>query len=77
MANVVSFVDTRSYGTRAGSRAGTATGGFLLMLEKLQRWQQNARTRRQLDSLTAQTLRDIGLTRADVESEIAKPFWRD
>ena len=36
-----------------------------------------ARQRRQLARLDDYMLRDIGLSRADVEPEIKKPFWRD
>jgi uncharacterized protein YjiS (DUF1127 family) len=39
-------------------------------------WQQRARDRRQLESLSDYMLRDIGLTRADVYAEASKPFWR-
>jgi uncharacterized protein YjiS (DUF1127 family) len=39
-------------------------------------WQQRARDRRQLQSLSDHMLRDIGLTRADVFAEASKPFWR-
>ena len=39
-------------------------------------WQQRARDRRQLESLSDHMLRDIGLTRADVYAEASKPFWR-
>ena len=39
-------------------------------------WQKRARDRRQLQSLSDNMLRDIGLTRADVFAEAAKPFWR-
>jgi uncharacterized protein YjiS (DUF1127 family) len=37
---------------------------------------ERARQRRFLAALPDHGLRDIGLTRADVESEIAKPCWR-
>ena len=39
-------------------------------------WQQRARDRRQLRSLSDHMLRDIGLTRADVFAEASKPFWQ-
>lgn len=45
-------------------------------LDLLLLWQQRARDRRQLASLSDQMLRDIGLTRADVYAEASKPFWR-
>jgi uncharacterized protein YjiS (DUF1127 family) len=45
-------------------------------IELLMVWHERARQRRQLQSLNDQMLRDIGLGRADVEVEAAKPFWR-
>lgn len=36
-------------------------------------WRRRARSRAELAD---RTLRDIGLTRADVWAEIDKPFWR-
>jgi uncharacterized protein YjiS (DUF1127 family) len=37
---------------------------------------RRARQRRDLAALSDHNLRDIGLTRGDVEIEISKPFWR-
>ena len=39
-------------------------------------WQQRANDRAVLGSLDDRMLRDIGCTRADVERECAKPFWK-
>jgi uncharacterized protein YjiS (DUF1127 family) len=39
-------------------------------------WHERARQRRHLRSLGDYMLRDIGLSRADVEGEAGKPFWR-
>ena len=39
-------------------------------------WFERARHRRQLGQLSNHMLKDIGLNRADVEIEAAKPFWR-
>ena len=39
-------------------------------------WHERARQRRHLRSLGNYMLRDIGLSRADVEGEAGKPFWR-
>ena len=38
-------------------------------------WHERARQRRRLRSLDDYMLRDIGLSRADVEGEADKPFW--
>lgn len=52
------------------------TGGLVSVLEAVLAWQDRARQRRQLAVMDNRLLRDIGLTRADVAAEMAKPFWR-
>ena len=44
--------------------------------DRLLLWDQRARQRRQLAALDDYMLRDIGLSRADVASEIRKAFWQ-
>ena len=39
-------------------------------------WRARARQRYALSMLDDHLLRDIGLTRADVDRETMKPFWR-
>ncbi len=39
-------------------------------------WRERARMRRTLARLDDRLLRDMGLSRSDVEQEIAKPFWQ-
>lgn len=43
----------------------------------LRRWNQLARQRRQLASLSDEMLKDIGRSRADIEWEANRPFWDD
>lgn len=46
----------------------------------LKLWRQRRRERRELAALVDldhRTLRDIGLTRCEIESLINKPFWRE
>jgi uncharacterized protein YjiS (DUF1127 family) len=38
-------------------------------------WQRRVRSRRELESLSDATLRDIGITRCDCHREMNKPFW--
>ncbi len=40
-------------------------------------WRRRIRARAELVRFTDRQLRDIGVTRADVQREYAKPFWRD
>jgi uncharacterized protein YjiS (DUF1127 family) len=44
--------------------------------DSLLSWQYRAHERSHLMALDDRMLRDIGLARADVENEAAKPFWR-
>ncbi len=42
----------------------------------LRAWRYRLREREGMADLTERDLRDARLTRADVQAEIAKPFWR-
>lgn len=48
---------------------------LLVPLDGLACWQTRARQRHRLGELNDWALADMGLTRADVAREIAKPFW--
>jgi uncharacterized protein YjiS (DUF1127 family) len=45
------------------------------LLDRLSIWFERARQRRQLYALDDHVLKDIGLSRADVEFETRKHFW--
>lgn len=59
-----------------GGRAIELRAWLARALETIQTWQERARQRRQLQGLGDHMLKDLGLHRADVEAEVAKPFWR-
>ena len=70
-----------SYATLAGrtanARAHLVPRGWLAhSFEQILAWLERARQRRQLQQLGDHMLKDIGLSRADVEAESSKPFWR-
>lgn len=46
------------------------------LVEIMLDWQERRRQRRQLAMMDEHMLRDIGLSSADVEHEVHKPFWR-
>jgi uncharacterized protein YjiS (DUF1127 family) len=46
------------------------------LVEMLLTWVERSRERRHLGLLSPHMLKDIGISRADVEIEMSKPFWR-
>jgi uncharacterized protein YjiS (DUF1127 family) len=46
------------------------------LLDQLQIWRQRHSERRYLLTLDEHMLKDIGLTRADIQQEAAKHFWQ-
>ena len=55
------------------SNAPRRPGGFRGLLRT---WRQRMRERDAMATLTERDLRDARLTRADVQAEMCKPFWR-
>lgn len=45
--------------------------------QRIVRWRELARQRRQLAMLSDVALKDIGLSRADIWVETQRPFWDD
>jgi uncharacterized protein YjiS (DUF1127 family) len=58
----------------AYSASGTA--GLAAAAAALRAWWRNRQDRRALASLDDNLLRDVGLTRADVDGEYDRPFWQ-
>jgi uncharacterized protein YjiS (DUF1127 family) len=70
-----------SYATLAGRATNPPVhlvpqGWSAQAFEQALAWFERARQRRQLQQLGDHMLKDIGLSRADVEAEVSKPFWR-
>lgn len=68
---------------RALSWREWAGAGFQLLVRDTEalivvvtEWRERIRQRHQLSMLSERDLDDIGISRADVALEIAKPFWR-
>ena len=66
-----------SHATMAGMMVRAApSSSAAAVVEGALAWIERARQRRHLSELSDHMLKDIGLSRADVEAEAAKPFWR-
>ncbi|MFG3692943.1 DUF1127 domain-containing protein [Stutzerimonas stutzeri] len=70
-----SHVELMKTGTLAASRSasfGQAVHGFW---QRVRRWHALYRQRRQLAALSDEMLKDLGLSRADIDTEAHRPFW--
>ncbi len=70
------------FGAYAGPRRPIAARSGEILLEAAARavrtlltWQERDRQRHALAQLDARMLKDVGLSRADVDLELRKPFW--
>ena len=66
----------RGLGSRSTSRTTALLAAMRRVLDLLSVWRKRAASRSMLASLDDRMLRDIGLTRGDVERELTKPFWQ-
>jgi uncharacterized protein YjiS (DUF1127 family) len=62
--------------TSAPTLLAEANRLLLRGVEILERWDARVHQRRDLRALSDHLLHDIGRSRADVEAEATKPFWR-
>jgi uncharacterized protein YjiS (DUF1127 family) len=76
-------METKMYRYNSGSsislprrRTGAIFGALLRAVDAMATWHDRRRQRFALARLDDRMLRDIGLTMADVEAEVSKPFWR-
>jgi len=54
----------------------TSAGIVTRLLDQLMSWHDHVRQRRHLGELDDRLLRDIGVSRADIDHEMSRPFWR-
>lgn len=62
---------------RLAPRTELPSSRFSRLWSRLEAWRERARQRRELRTLSDRLLKDIGTTRAHVEYEAKKAFWRD
>jgi len=59
------------------ARTAADRGLVTRLFDQLVGWLERARQRRHLGELDDRLLRDIGLSRAEVENELSRPFWQN
>jgi uncharacterized protein YjiS (DUF1127 family) len=60
----------------AGAIFEVAASYVLYLAMLVLAWQERVRERRALNALDDRLLRDIGISRADADRELRKPFWQ-
>ncbi len=55
---------------------GSAKHWAVAAIQTVLRWQERTSQRRHIAGLDDRSLKDVGLSRADADSEAAKPFWQ-
>lgn len=76
MSTLSALLRGRAHSPGGGQLHGGRRKGLLRrVLERLMLWQSRAAERTALAELDERLLRDMGLSRRDVERESRKPFW--
>lgn len=66
------YADLLSTGRRAPNRQASRLSA---VVDRVFLWQDRITQRRHMQGLTDHELKDIGVSRADIELEARKPFW--
>jgi uncharacterized protein YjiS (DUF1127 family) len=69
-------IDTKSFFQLRNVRGPAPRRLLPTLLSRFRGWRQRARGRHLLRQLDDRMLRDVGLTRSDVERECNKHFWK-
>ena len=75
MSNITSNLSRRAAVRHQGSHSFLQEG-LINLFDRLQGWAERRRTRNHLYQMPDYMLRDIGVSRAEVEEEFNKPFWQ-
>ena len=83
MTDRVIRLETKGNGQAAIAHRGPDLGtmglirsALLRLVDQLLTWQDRARERAHLRDLNDHMMKDLGLSRADIDREAGKPFWR-
>jgi uncharacterized protein YjiS (DUF1127 family) len=61
----------------SGSSSGHGAGFLVRLRDLVGTWRRRSQERQAFAHLDYRDLRDIGLSQWEVETELAKPFWRE
>jgi len=71
-----SFLDSTAISARVYAIVQMVERSASNMQAVVSEWQKRSKGRNELARMNSRLLQDIGLTRAEVQTEINKPFWK-
>lgn len=75
MEEPMASIQWRGYQDQDQGNVGHRTSWLSVLVRRLLLWRNLMRERQHLRSLDDHALRDIGISRQDVDREASRPFW--
>lgn len=77
MKGQLGFVAASYHVYKSSGHKAAAAPLWKRAVQRVLHWHELARQRRELATMSDEALKDIGLTRADIQQEVERPFWAD
>ncbi|MFV3411781.1 DUF1127 domain-containing protein [Pseudomonas nitroreducens] len=77
MKGQLGFVATSYHVHKSSDHKAAAVPLWKRAIQRVLHWHELARQRRELATMSDEALKDIGLSRADIQQEVERPFWAD
>jgi len=77
MKGQLGFVAASYHVHKASVHQGATAPFWKRIVQRVLHWHELARQRRELATMSDEALKDIGLSRADIQQEVERPFWMD
>ena len=77
MKGQLGFVAASYHVHKSSDHKAAAVPLWKRAIQRVLHWRELARQRRELATMSDEALKDIGLSRADIQQEVERPFWAD
>ncbi|MCG8910344.1 MULTISPECIES: DUF1127 domain-containing protein [Pseudomonas] len=77
MKGQLGFVAASYHVHKSSDHKAAAVPLWKRAIQRVLHWHELARQRRELATMSDEALKDIGLSRADIQQEVERPFWAD
>lgn len=77
MKGQLGFVAASYHVHKSSDHKAAAVPLWKRAIQRVLHWHELACQRRELATMSDEALKDIGLSRADIQQEVERPFWAD